>query len=46
MPRGGGSNDAPLPYNVTADPATRVAGRAGGLPERLALVGSVTPDLV
>lgn len=26
MPRDGGSNEAPLPYNVTADPATRVAG--------------------
>jgi|GEM_PF-6758452 len=46
MPQASGSNDAPLPYNVTADPATRVASRAGDLPERLALVGSVTPDLV
>jgi len=35
MPRGGGSNDAPLPYNVTADPATRVASRAGGIHDRL-----------
>ena len=46
MPQASGSNDAPLPYNVTADPATRVAGRAGGLPERLALAGSVTPAIV
>jgi len=25
MPRNSGSNDAPFPYNVTADLATRVA---------------------